>query len=64
MGAAEAARKVIGAPLPPVERAGHDATIAGLRSALEEEALAVAWTEGGRMALPQAVEEALRGVDA
>jgi hypothetical protein len=61
LAAAEAARKAIGAPLPPVERAGRDSTMVVLHAALEEEPLAIAWSEGDRMSLHQAVEEALHG---
>jgi tetratricopeptide (TPR) repeat protein len=61
LGAADAAREVAGSPLPPVEREEQDQIIAAARSALEENAFAVAWAEGQAMSLEQAVAYALAG---
>jgi non-specific serine/threonine protein kinase len=59
LGAAAAQRAAIGAPLPPVERPGHDATVSAVRAALGEATFAAAWAEGQAMPLEQAVAEAL-----
>ena len=58
-GAAEGLREVMGAPLPPADRAGRDRSVAAVRSALGEEAFAAAWAEGRAMSLEAAVAFAL-----
>jgi predicted ATPase/class 3 adenylate cyclase/Tfp pilus assembly protein PilF len=57
-GAAEALREALGAPLPPVERAHYDRSIAAVRAALGEKAFAAAWTAGRAMPLEAAVARA------
>jgi DNA-binding NarL/FixJ family response regulator len=52
-GAAEALREAIGTPLPPVERATYERSIAAARAQLGEEAFAAAWQEGRTMTLEQ-----------
>jgi non-specific serine/threonine protein kinase len=59
LGAAAAAHKALGAPLPPSEREEQDQIIAAARCALEEDAFAGAWAEGQAMSLEQAVAYAL-----
>jgi hypothetical protein len=54
-GAAEALREALGAPLPPVERAHYDRSVAATRAALGEEAFAAAWAEGRALSLEQAI---------
>jgi predicted ATPase len=52
-GAAEALREALGTPLPPVERADHEHSVAASRTALGEEPFAAAWAEGRTMTLEQ-----------
>jgi DNA-binding NarL/FixJ family response regulator len=59
LGAAAAARQRIGAPLPPVDRPGHEATMQAARAALGERAFAAAWAMGQALGLEEAVAEAL-----
>jgi hypothetical protein len=59
IGAAEALREVIGAPLPPADRAEHDRSVAAGRTARGEEAFAAAWAEGRAMTLVQAIRYAM-----
>jgi tetratricopeptide (TPR) repeat protein len=54
-GAAEALRDVLGAPLPPDERAGHDQAVQAMRAALGEEGSAAAWAAGRALPLEQAI---------
>ena len=56
--AAAALREVIGAPLPPSERATYERTVATARAHLDEETFATAWEEGQAMALEQAIAAA------
>jgi tetratricopeptide (TPR) repeat protein len=58
-GAAEALRVSIGTSLPTEAQADYDHSVAGARSALGEEAFAVAWAEGGAMSPEQAICAAL-----
>ncbi len=53
-GAAAALREAIGAPLPPVERADYERSVASARVQLGGKALAVAWAEGRTMTPEQA----------
>jgi len=46
LGAAEAVRAALGAPLAPVARAEYDQIVAGVRAQLEEGEFARAWAEG------------------
>jgi predicted ATPase/DNA-binding SARP family transcriptional activator len=58
-GAAEALRKAVGEPRPPVECAAHAYYVALARAGLGEEAFAAAWAEGLAMSLEQAIDCAL-----
>ena len=55
-GAADALRKEIKAPLPPVERAGYEQALAIARRQLTEKSFSAAWAEGQRMSIEQAIE--------
>jgi predicted ATPase/DNA-binding SARP family transcriptional activator len=57
--AAEALRRVIGAPLPPDERPAYEHCLATVRQALGEEGFAGAWAAGQTMPLEQAFEYAM-----
>src|SRR5439155_4834964 len=46
LGAAEALRESLGAPLPPVHRAEYQRNVAAVRAGFDEQALAAAWDEG------------------
>jgi predicted ATPase/class 3 adenylate cyclase len=59
LGAAEALREAISAPLPPAEHAEHDRSVAAVRTALGEEAFAAACAAGQAMSLEDAVALAL-----
>jgi predicted ATPase len=59
-GAAEALREAIGAPLPPVYRAGYERAVAAARAQLGEGAFATAWDEGQTMPLDQVFDEVLK----
>ena len=59
LGAAEGIRDAIGAPLPPADYDEHEGTVTFLKAELGEEAFAAVWTEGGALALEEAVEYAL-----
>jgi non-specific serine/threonine protein kinase len=59
LGAAEALREGIGAPLLGVEQEGFEQTREALRDSLPERALGIAWREGRRMTLDAAVEAAI-----
>lgn len=61
LGAAEALRTAISAPLPAADRASHDRTVAAARQTLEEECFAAARAAGAALPLEQAIAEALRG---
>ncbi len=52
-GAAEALRETQGTPLPPVQRAEYERSIAITRTQLGEQAFAAAWAEGRTMTLEQ-----------
>ncbi|MFL5658472.1 MAG: tetratricopeptide repeat protein [Ktedonobacteraceae bacterium] len=52
-GAAEAVREITGAPIPPVEHAPYDRSVAAARALLGERAFAAAWAEGRTMPLEQ-----------
>jgi hypothetical protein len=59
LGAADALRRVIATPLPPVERPSYEATVTATRVALGEAAFAAAWAAGQALTLEEAVAEAL-----
>ena len=54
-GAAEVLRDTMGAPIPPIERAGYKDSVAAARSKVGENAFATAWAEGRTMTLDQAL---------
>jgi len=58
-GAAEALRKATNLPIQTSDRADYERFVAGARAALDEEAFAAAWKEGGALTLEQAIELAL-----
>jgi non-specific serine/threonine protein kinase len=58
LGAAEALRAAIAAPLPERERAGHDRLVSTVRTTLGREAYDTAMTTGHRMTLQEAVTAA------
>ena len=60
LGTAHALREGIGAPLPPVDRAGHDSTVAACRAQLGETAFAEAWAQAVARPFQRVVEEVLR----
>ncbi len=60
LGAAEALREAIRAPLAPVYRTDHESNVNLVRSSLSQEAFTAAWNEGRMMPLEDAVGEALR----
>jgi len=55
LGAAEAVRAAIGAPLLPRAKAGHDCTVAAARTSLGDDAFAAAWEMGATLSLEQAI---------
>jgi non-specific serine/threonine protein kinase len=59
LGAAEALREVIGAPLLPPFLTQYERIVAGLRSDFDEAAFEAAWAEGRALTLEQAVALAL-----
>jgi predicted ATPase/DNA-binding SARP family transcriptional activator len=59
LGAAEALRATLGAPLQPVDHPLHDRTVAALRTVLGEAGFARAWSDGQRTPLGQVISEAL-----
>jgi predicted ATPase/class 3 adenylate cyclase/DNA-binding CsgD family transcriptional regulator len=54
-GTAEALREAIGVPIPPVERAEYERTVAAARSRLGEKVFAAAWAKGRTMTTEQAL---------
>ncbi len=54
-GAAESLREVTGSPIPPVERADYERSIAAARNQLGEKSFAAAWAEGRTLAPEQAL---------
>jgi predicted ATPase/class 3 adenylate cyclase len=63
LGAAEALRKTIGAPLHPTERPDYERSVASARSQVGETAWEAAWAEGMAMSPEEAAEYALREGD-
>jgi len=53
--AAAALREMIGAPMPPLERAGYERAVAAVRMHLGEQVFDSAWTEGRAMTPEQAL---------
>jgi predicted ATPase/DNA-binding CsgD family transcriptional regulator len=60
LAASDVARVAMGYPRPPIDRPGHDATVARLRAALGDEAFSDAWAEGANTSLDDAVAYARR----
>jgi len=58
LGAAHALRQGLGAPLPPVDRAGHDSAVAACCARLGETAFAAAWAGAAARPWQEVVEEA------
>jgi non-specific serine/threonine protein kinase len=58
-GVAEALRGVLGAPLPPDERASHERAVNAVRTVLGEEGTTVAWAAGRALTLDEAIAQAL-----
>ena len=54
-GAAKTLRDTIGTPIPPVERAGYERSVAAARAHLGEKAFTAAWAEGRTMSPEQAL---------
>jgi ATP/maltotriose-dependent transcriptional regulator MalT len=54
-GAAEALREAMGTPIPPVEIASYERSLAAASAQLGEQALAAAWAEGRTMSPEQAL---------
>ena len=63
LGTAHALREVMGAPLPPVDRAAHDSVLAACRAQLGETAFAEAWVHAAARPWQEVVEELLRPRD-
>jgi predicted ATPase/DNA-binding SARP family transcriptional activator/Tfp pilus assembly protein PilF len=63
LGAAEALREAIGAPLPAVDRAGYDRLVVATRAKLGEETFEQAWQRGRVMPLEQAMAYSLGNAD-
>jgi non-specific serine/threonine protein kinase len=59
-GAAESLRTLLGAPLPPIDRAHYQQSMAAMRAHLDEPALLNAWTEGRALSLEEAIAQAVR----
>jgi tetratricopeptide (TPR) repeat protein len=55
LGAAEAIRLAIGAPLPPIERPTYDRHVAAIHAQLDERTLAQAWAQGQAMSVDAAI---------
>ena len=59
-GAAHALREQMGAPLPLVDRAGHDSLLAACRAQLGEAAFAEAWAQAAARPWQEVVEDVLK----
>jgi predicted ATPase len=57
--AAEALREALDTPLPPSDHTEYDRSVAAVCAGLGEETFRLAWEEGRKMALEQAIEYAL-----
>src|SRR2546423_203545 len=55
LGTAEALREALGTPLPPVERAAYERSVAATRAQLGEKTFAAAWARGRTMTPEQAL---------
>jgi tetratricopeptide (TPR) repeat protein len=63
LSAASALREAMGAPLPPVDRAEFERSVAAARAHLGEEAFAAAWAAGQAMTLELVIRSALDEAD-
>jgi hypothetical protein len=63
LGAAQALREQLGAPMPPVERPDYERFVTAIRTALGEGAFNHAWSEGKRVPLDEAIAEACAADD-
>lgn len=63
LGAAEALRETMGAPLPRPECAEYDRTVTAIRAACGDKAFVAAWEAGRTMTIEQAVATALEESD-
>jgi predicted ATPase len=61
LGAAEALRATIGAPILPVMQPVYHQTVAALRTRLDEQTFVLAWAEGQALAPAQALVDAVTG---
>jgi predicted ATPase len=59
LGAADALRAAMGAPLPPADRPNYERLLKAVQATLDEEAFAAAWAEGQTTSLKTAVAYAL-----
>jgi predicted ATPase/DNA-binding CsgD family transcriptional regulator len=57
-GAEEELRTMLGVQLPPIQRAGHDASLAAVRRSLGEPAFGDAWDAGRALPTEEALDEA------
>jgi hypothetical protein len=64
IGAASALREAIGTPLPPIDRPVMDRTLTVLRAALDDDAFNRLYAHGAALSVDEAVEYALRIVEA
>jgi len=60
LGAAHALREGMGAPIPPVDRAGYDSVLAACRAQIGETAFAETWAHAAARPWQEVVEEVLR----
>jgi tetratricopeptide (TPR) repeat protein len=59
LGAADALRKALNAPVQSADRADYERFVAGARAAMDADAFEAAWAEGRSLTLEQAIELAL-----
>jgi hypothetical protein len=62
LGAAEALREAISAPLPAADRAEYERVVATVRAGLDEGMLEQAWSQGRAMTLQQVMAYVLQEV--
>ncbi|MCE7988097.1 MAG: hypothetical protein DYG89_43585 [Caldilinea sp. CFX5] len=63
LGAADALRKTIAVPLPPVDRLAYEQNLNKVRTLLGEKVFTVTWAVGQAMTMEQAIEYALKTVE-